>query len=64
MTKVTITIIMAGNKNLAKNKPCTAGNVSIICLKLAQKFFKKWYIHDLLDALNDPTMFQLNWVRT
>ena len=25
---------------------------------------KQWYVHDLLDVINNPTKFQLNWKRT
>ena len=40
------------------NKP--SENTSIISLKYVQKWEKKWYIHYLLDLLNNPTKFQLN----
>ena len=37
--------------------------MSIITLEYVLKV-KNWYIHDLLDVLNNPMKVQCNWIRT
>ena len=38
--------------------------VKLSPFNMGETFFLKWFIHDLLDVINNHTKFQLNQMRT
>ena len=53
-----LTLTVSVSTFLSNQETCQLFPLSIC---ESQKF---WFIHDLLDLLNNPTKFQLNWTRT